>query len=372
VALSEPLAKFVTVEAYVAAGGVIQRDLFDTENEGYMPDRALALTLAHTKLVGALDGVLAEGWKWVKAEVERDYAVSYGRVYPAYDDEGEGEDGNRSPGYSQEDMARAGAILRIGWDGELAIERGLVHPDDRESSQVATTVAVVKAPGALPASIVRELSAHRTAAIQAGLVENPAIALAATVYSLALPLFGSYSSHSCLGLGLKPTRTMDIVTVPDECGAHATMIAEAQHWGERLPGNPDHLFEWCLAQPQDVLLSLLAFCAASSVNAIKDKFDSDTSLRLAHADVLCRSLSLDMSGHWKPTVEGFYGRLTKATLLRIVDDAKVSLPIRMDDVKKETAARHVMQAMATTGWLPSVLRDRTVGRDEKDGVAQAA
>jgi ParB family chromosome partitioning protein len=227
----------------------------------------------------------------------------------------------------------------------------------------------------LPASVVKELSAHRTAAIQAGLVQNPAIALAVTVYSLALPLFGNSGSESCLGISLKPTRAMDIVAVPDECGAHATMLGEAQNWGDHLPGNPADLFEWCLTQPQDVLLSLLAFCAASSVNAVKDKFDADTSRRLLHAEALSRSLSLDMAEHWKPSVEGFYGRLTKATLLHIVEDAKATLPIRMADVKKETAARHVMQAVAGTGWLPPVLRGSGSARApqaEGDGLSQAA
>ncbi len=48
VALSHPLALFVTVEGYEAAGGVILRDLFDAENEGYMTDRLLVLRLPQT------------------------------------------------------------------------------------------------------------------------------------------------------------------------------------------------------------------------------------------------------------------------------------------------------------------------------------
>lgn len=355
VALSQPLARFVTAEAYVAAGGVIQRDLFDTENEGYMPDRALVLKLAQDKLDAAIEGILAEGWKWVKAEVERDYSVHYGRVYPvSAEDDTEGDE--LVSRYAAEDMARAGVILRIGRDGELAVERGLVHPDDREGEHNTPVAKQPKDPGVLPASVIKELSAHRTAAIQVGLMQNPAIALAVTVYSLALPLFGGHSTGTCLALSLKPTRTMDIVTVPEECEAHATVAAEADHWGERLPGNSADLFDWCLAQPQDVLLSLLAFCAATSVNAVKDKFDAETSPRLSHAAAVGESLSLNMATHWKPTVEGFYGRLNKTTLLHIVEDAKVVLPIRMADVKKETAARYVMQAAAGTDWLPPVLR----------------
>lgn len=127
VPLGNALARFVTEASYIAAGGVIQRDLFDEENQGYMPDRGLVLQLAAHKLEAAVQMVEAEGWKWVKAEMERDYSTSYGRVHPDYQ---ETEDGERIPLYSDEDKARAGAIVRIGHEGELDVSRGLVHPDD--------------------------------------------------------------------------------------------------------------------------------------------------------------------------------------------------------------------------------------------------
>jgi ParB family chromosome partitioning protein len=151
------------------------------------------------------------------------------------------------------------------------------------------------------------------------------------------------------------------------------MAAEAEMWGDRLPGRPADLFAWCLEQPQDVLLSLLAFCAASSVNAVKDKCDADTSPRLAHADALAQSLNLDMSAHWTPSVEGFYGKLSKAGLLTVAKEAKATLSVVIGDVKKAEAARHVMKAMAELGWLPSVLRGRvTQSEPENVPLAEAA
>jgi ParB family chromosome partitioning protein len=41
VSASDRRARFVGVEAYVAAGGTLERDLFDEENEGYLADPAL-------------------------------------------------------------------------------------------------------------------------------------------------------------------------------------------------------------------------------------------------------------------------------------------------------------------------------------------
>jgi ParB family transcriptional regulator, chromosome partitioning protein len=127
-------------------------------------------------------------------------------------------------------------------------------------------------------------------------------------------------------------------------------------WAERLPGDPDVLFDWCLDASQDTLLELLAYCSALSVNAVRTPFDRDTSPRLRHADRLGNALGLDMAAQWKPSAESFYGRLTKATLLHIVEEAKAPLPVRIADVKRNDAARYVAKALEGKGWLPVPLR----------------
>ena len=354
VALTHPLARFVTAESYMAAGGVIQRDLFDERNEGFMPDRGLVLQLASHKLEAALGIVQAEGWKWVKAEMERDYSTNYGRVYPIFEDVG--EEGVEVKRYTDEDKARAGAIVRIGHDGELDVTRGLVHPDDvkAESRQAADGEDAPKEVAAIPASVIRELSAHRTAAIRLAMTENPQVALAAAVYTLALPVVGGREYHSCLEVSQRSTRLQ--VTVQTDCTAHAAMADHAAYWGERLPSNPAELFGWCLEQPQDVLLALLAYCTALTVNASQERMEIGYSTSLAHAAALAESLALDMATQWQPSVEGFYGKISKAGLLMLAKDAGATLSLVVGNVKKLEAARDVMQAIAQTNWLPPIFR----------------
>jgi len=48
-------------------------------------------------------------------------------------------------------------------------------------------------------------------------------------------------------------------------------------WFARFPKIPQALFTWCLAQDQQTLLALLAFCTALSLNAVKTKNDSSAS-----------------------------------------------------------------------------------------------
>ncbi|SEA62483.1 chromosome partitioning protein, ParB family [Nitrosospira multiformis] len=66
---TNPLAKFVGVEAYEAAGGLIRRDLFGNEDEGYMQDAELLESLALEKLNQAVESVKEEGFAWVQVEL---------------------------------------------------------------------------------------------------------------------------------------------------------------------------------------------------------------------------------------------------------------------------------------------------------------
>ena len=59
-------AQFVTVAAYVAAGGGVITDLFQTESEGYLTDPALLDRLANEKLEREAEAVRQEGWSWVE------------------------------------------------------------------------------------------------------------------------------------------------------------------------------------------------------------------------------------------------------------------------------------------------------------------
>jgi ParB family chromosome partitioning protein len=356
VPLTDKLARFIGEDSYVAAGGAVLRDLFDDEGAGYLSDRALVLRLAEAKLSDAARDVQAEGWKWVATETTRDYSTHYGRVYPQ---PVEGED---ALAYCAEDLARAGARLTIERDGTLQVERGLVHPDDREAEgrgeQQGRGVSKSKAdPAGLSATLVEELTAHRTAALRVELARNPAVALAATVHAITLAaVYGGGAGGSCLALRADSETLGNHLQAPEDCPAHQAMADEGEGWGDRLPGDPADLWSWCLAQPQDVLLDLLAFATALSVNAVQTKHDRRNSDRLTHADQLADALNLDMGQWWTPSVAGFYARLPKAALAHVVRDAGKRGAKDIPGMKKDAAARHVADVLTGSGWLPEPLR----------------
>ncbi len=67
-AYRHPLARFVELDTYEAAGGGMRRDLFAEGDAGvYLTDAALLERLAQDKLTGIAAEVKADGWAWVDA-----------------------------------------------------------------------------------------------------------------------------------------------------------------------------------------------------------------------------------------------------------------------------------------------------------------
>jgi ParB family chromosome partitioning protein len=71
-AAGSALVRFVGIDAYEAAGGVVGRDLFDDEQSRFLSDAALLERLATEKLEALAASVRAEGWKWVEARLTDD------------------------------------------------------------------------------------------------------------------------------------------------------------------------------------------------------------------------------------------------------------------------------------------------------------
>ena len=170
---SSALARFVGVEAYEAAGGALDRDLFaDDEGEGlWFEDPKLLSDLAMQRLRVAADA-LATHWKWAEPVLDADWSATarFGRVHPApaMPTDAERAELDRLEArldelaqqaactaeesmeersvaeridaieaavearalYSPEVRALAGCIVSIGEDGAMAVIRGLVRPED--------------------------------------------------------------------------------------------------------------------------------------------------------------------------------------------------------------------------------------------------
>ncbi|CAE6795974.1 hypothetical protein [Paraburkholderia haematera] len=89
-ASENPLAKFVGLDAYEAAGGYVRRDLFsDDQNAGYIADADLLHRLATDRLIELSQAVAAEGWCFVETRTRCDQAelFQYDRIDHAQADQ---------------------------------------------------------------------------------------------------------------------------------------------------------------------------------------------------------------------------------------------------------------------------------------------
>ncbi|MFC3727139.1 ParB/RepB/Spo0J family partition protein [Neoaquamicrobium sediminum] len=170
---SDKRAVFVGVDAYEAAGGTVLRDLFESDNGGWLQDAGLLDRLVSEKLTTIADEVAVQGWKWVEAAASIPYGVTHGlreirgipvditaeeqatrdtlqdeldrltTEYEAADelpDEVDARLGeieaaiealdNRPVRYEPDEIAIAGVFVSIDADGSLSLDRGYVRPED--------------------------------------------------------------------------------------------------------------------------------------------------------------------------------------------------------------------------------------------------
>jgi ParB family chromosome partitioning protein len=203
--------------------------------------------------------------------------------------------------------------------------------------------------------LAEELTTHRTAGIQAALMERPDVALVATVHALALRTFygAGYNPMTCLKIEASPVE----FTNPVGDGRSARLVAVRHgEWVRQLPKASIELWAWLIGQPVDALMRLLAYCAARTVNAVKAPWNHDPK-RLGHADVLAAAVQLDMAEHWTPTVDNYLGRVTKARILEAVGEGVSDRDAdSLAGLKKPEMASHAERLLEGKGWLPPLLR----------------
>lgn len=404
IAVTDKRVKFVTLKAYEKAGGKVKRDLFSEDDSGvYLEDPSQLEALVFEKLAKPAEAVKAQGWKWVQVAIDFGYEQSsqYKRIYAepvpltadeqkkldslqveyaALDDNGDeseeasermseldkliSEIENRDGVWTPEQLVIAGAVVFIGHDGKVRVEHGFVKPEDmpKSAKKVQTAKAANGDAGdeadaepqgtGLSAALVESLTGHRSAAVAASLLEQPDKALATVVYALVMDVFDH--GH---GTVLELTGKVQSLKAVEGSAAFQKLEQARENWGQRIPGTPDHIWQWCLEQDQSVLLDLLAFCAACTVNAVQHKHERANSDRLEHAEKLGKAVSLDMKAWFSPTSDNYFGRVSRTLILEaLVEARKKPMAPAWEKLKKAELSALAEREIAGTGWLPVVLR----------------
>jgi len=401
---------FIGIEAYTAAGGHLERDLFQPEHEGYLTDPALLDRLVAEKLEAVAAAVRAEGWGWVEISPGHPPLHEYGRIRPArvplspeaaaelaaleserdglderYDGEAEypEEAATRleaiesridqiqedAEAYRPEEQALAGAIVALS-GGEAAVYRGLVRKADRSKLEgvragngagpQATPEGEPEGQAGYSGALTESLTAQRTAALRAALAERPDLALVAVTHNLALQTFyRSYQTPSALEIRVNQEAS---VLVRHEADLEPTRAGKALEeargaWERQLPRDPGDLWAWLLAREQSAVLELLAWCAAQTVNAVRLPHQHPGDARLGAADRLAEALALDMADWWRPTAAGFFMRVKREQAMdALVEATGAKDVIALSKLKKSELAAEAEKRLADCRWLPSIFK----------------
>lgn len=414
-AAADPVARFVGLQVYQAAGGAVRRDLFSHDAQGaFVLDGDLLDRLAAARFAPIVSKVQAEGWGWVElsprsseSELYRFRRQRHTRREPtkaerkhmsrlheqraalcerldAFDVEKGDADHEGASGdtfqalqagldtvvdelatleqalldFPADQRGVAGAIVSLDRAGSVVVHRGLLKGDAPRPTKQADDLDTsddAALSGAkqstLSEALIRRLTAHRTAALQIELAREPRIALIALVHHLVERVLQP-------GYG---AATLDI---------HARPVMHLGQYGDDVEQCPALAAmkavrsSWGerLAVEPDALFSTLTALSDADLLELLAVCVASTVTAIAAIESprlaveLAQALKLDMSHWWSATAQSYFRSVTKAKTLDAIGEFAPEQLQRLSKLKKDALAAEAEQLAQGTGWLPTALR----------------
>jgi ParB family transcriptional regulator, chromosome partitioning protein len=396
ISAADKRVRFVTLEAYEAAGGATRRDLFTDGDHGVFILNALLLdTLVAEKLQNEVEKVKAEGWKWVEAYPElswqqqsdmklKRHSPEYAALSPEAEKEIETLRAEEAKLYEGEDelteeesqrldeitdrieeleetpeiwpteiQSTSGVLITIGQNGQAEIARGYIKPEDqkkekgKKEAEPATAKKAEKPEYSL--ALMQELNTYKSAALGATLATKPDVALAAVVHCLAFSRFyGIGYGKSNLDLSFQAMRPAKDVDAKN-CRGLAELEKMHKEWKKKLPPKSVDLWHWCTEQDTATLLSLLAYIAGVTAHT-----------RATDKNALAQAAGLDMADWFTPTDDNYFSRVSKDQVLSALSEATgEKQPTSVTGMKRGPLAKHAEKTIQKLGvkWIPAIFKN---------------
>lgn len=411
---TDRLVQFVGLDAYLAAGGRVTRDLFD-DDATYIDDPALVTELAEAKLHDVRDTLLSQGWGWasihlastrpiatgqrLSAELrpfnsdEQEALAALSRQRDALDNalaEAEDDDSRWAARDRLDEQIRALQESRRTWPSDLMAHAGVVLSVDRNggmesvfgviaNSDQAKIKAILRKreqacaeigdcpdlkeetdtppwePAASPFSkaLVREMTAARSVALRQELIRRPEEALRVATFALIQCL---RTGHGVPGVTLM---------------GRGQWLAEHDGLGEMrdalltgVPMDADDSLRWCFNADMPIIEAMFAALVASNLDLAHEGVGICDRGRQNLADAMAAALGIDMRRHWRAD-EAFWRRVPKAGLLQALAQSPAFSALADEDrnaALKQQSKRSkavlvdvVTQALEGADWLPDPL-----------------
>lgn len=397
---------FVGREAYEAAGGIVREDLFAEEEGTGTVDRTLVTRLVQEKLDAiALQYKLSEGWAWSLGRPEkinshgedgRDYLLlkkpktiftdaeqaRLDELTEKYDaigsvcEESDALDADicqirdwadlRS--WADEQRAVAGVVVSFQY-GELTIQRGVCRaedlpakendePEDAPHSVSSVTYVREDVAEGITAPQLQKMSSERTLAVQAALMQQPEKAVALMVWRMCASVFrGSSEQDNPFGVRVTVNHYSQTLNAPSgkQGKAYTAIMAEGERLEALLPEGWRKDFTTFFSLDGGVLMSLMAFCTACSVDGVQEREGGHTSR--SKLDALENAIGFHLRDWWHPTKDGYFKGVKHEQIVQSLNEAGLTgAAADAGKMKKGDAAEFAEDRLKDTRWVPAWLQ----------------
>lgn len=399
----------VSIEEYKAAGGGVRVDLFSEHGEEMIEDPTILDELISKKLEQRKQELLTEGWGWVEVSAEPVYGYNISSKYqqdrPAKraateaeearlnamcaeldalntkladltETDEEEEDQSQVDSLNEKiaaldeaydaleatlidtsypDKANQGVIVFASRDG-IDYHYGLRTKAQAASAGLAASGDASKGKGEFSERLMLNMTSHLTAALQASMIANQKVALAAAAHRFAVILLEDRSMHN------NPVQ-ISLTTPKYEMEKNSDSLASNKgyektqkaldRWHQMLPDDKALWLDWFIDQPQGATLEMIALGAALSTTAVHGSKGADQS----NAKGLIKAVGLDMADFWEPTAETYLNHIPKGKLIEAVTQATNPAESEpMAKMKKGEAIVYAASKLVGKRWLPSALK----------------
>jgi ParB family transcriptional regulator, chromosome partitioning protein len=412
---SDPRARLVGRDAYIAAGGLIERELFDDEDSEAWADVALLETLAAAKMEEQAKVLAQEqGLAWVKptldpyashdlveglvrlpaepaplteAELARldELDTSYDEHAAILEDEDSAEEAvaaaeaaieaierecqdirARPPVIAPELKSEAGMILVLSRDGTPVLqpvfygEREVDGGNDDAVEIVSGEAGEGKRRAALSKRLVDELAMQRRDVLALHVASDPGLALDLMVFTLADADTLDYRARSATTLrGATPAGP--IIGFEAKDAAASASLAEFksgldENW--RGGAHVSERFDRFRALSDEARAAWLGHVVGRTLEA---SLNMAGERRIDFHDHLATLIGIDMAAWWRPTAANYFDRVSKAVILdALAAVGGPDLSSRFSSVKKGDLAMSAERVFGGTYITEVEVRERAL------------
>ena len=413
---SDPRARLVGRDAYIAAGGRIERELFDDDDSESWVDVALLENLAAAKMEDQAKGLAAEqGLAWVKptldpyashdlveglvrlpaepaplteAELARldQLDASYDEHAAVLEDEDSAEEAvaeaeaaieaierecqeirARPPVIAPELKAEAGMILVLSRDGTPVLQPVFYGERQAELAEADDGIEVVagddgsdKRRTTLSKRLVDELAMQRRDVLALHVASDPGLALDSMVFTLADADTHDWRTRPSTTLRAPvpagPIIGFEAKDAPASSGLAELRSSLDESW--RAGTDVTSRFDLFRALSDDSRAAWLGYVVARSLEA---SLNMAGERHLPFQDHLGSLIGIDMAQWWRPTAANYFDRVSKQVILdALTDVGGLELSSRFASVKKGDLAMSAERVFAGTYITEVEVREKAL------------